>query len=178
MINLLRLPWKAFCYMHKRLAPLTYAKLIGVTIGLDCRLINVDFGSEPYLVSIGNHFSGTNVRFITHDGGVWVFRREFPELDVVAPISVGNNVFMGSGVTVLPGVTIGDNVVIGAGSVVSRSIPSNCVAAGVPARTIRHLDEYKTRCLNKGKPTKRLSPTNKRQYYQSIFKNLERDTHN
>ena len=53
------------------------------------------------------------------------------------PITVGNNVWFGAGVTVCPGVTVGDHCVIGAGSVVVRDIPANCVAAGNPCRVIR-----------------------------------------
>lgn len=54
------------------------------------------------------------------------------------PIRIENNVWIGGGCILLPGVTIGENSVIGAGSVVNRSIPSNCVAAGNPCRVIRH----------------------------------------
>ena len=60
-------------------------------------------------------------------------------LEAAYPITVGNNVWFGGGVKVLPGVTIGDNVVIGAGSVVSRDIPSNCLALGNPCRVIREI---------------------------------------
>jgi acetyltransferase-like isoleucine patch superfamily enzyme len=56
-------------------------------------------------------------------------------------IIIGNNVYIGTGVAILPNVTIGDNVVIGAGSVVSSSIPSNVIAAGNPCRVIRTLTE-------------------------------------
>ena len=56
-----------------------------------------------------------------------------------APIEIGNNVWLGEKVTVLKGVTIGDNTVVGAGSVVTRSLPANCVAAGCPAKPIREL---------------------------------------
>ena len=52
-------------------------------------------------------------------------------------IKVGNNVWFGGNVCVMPGVTIGDNVVIGAGSVVTKNIPSNTVAAGVPCKVIK-----------------------------------------
>ena len=55
------------------------------------------------------------------------------------PITVGNNVWFGAEVTVCPGVTIGDNCVIGAGSVVTRNIPANSIAAGNPCRVIRHI---------------------------------------
>lgn len=58
-------------------------------------------------------------------------------------VSIGENVFTGVQVTILPGVTIGDNVIIGAGSIVTRDIPPNCVVAGNPARIIMSLDEYR-----------------------------------
>ena len=56
------------------------------------------------------------------------------------PITVKDGAWLGGGVIVLPGVTIGKNSVIGAGSVVTRSIPDNCVAVGNPCRPIRFLD--------------------------------------
>ena len=55
------------------------------------------------------------------------------------PVKIGNNVWIGGSVTILPGVTIGDNVTIGAGSVVARDIPSNSVAVGNPCKVIRHI---------------------------------------
>ena len=57
------------------------------------------------------------------------------------PVVIGNNCWFGANVTVCPGVTIGDNVVIGAGSVVTRDIPSNTFAAGVPCRVVREITE-------------------------------------
>ena len=54
-----------------------------------------------------------------------------------APINIGNNVFIGMNSLILKGVSIGDNSVIGAGSVVTKSIPANCIAAGVPCKVIR-----------------------------------------
>ena len=60
-------------------------------------------------------------------------------LEYAKPITVGDNVWIGGNVVVLPGVTIGDNVVIGAGSIVNKDIPSNSVAVGNPCRVIKKL---------------------------------------
>jgi len=60
--------------------------------------------------------------------------------ELASPVTLGDNVWIGGKAMILPGVTIGDNVTIGAGSVVTKSIPSNSVVAGNPARIIRKLD--------------------------------------
>ena len=60
-------------------------------------------------------------------------------LEYAYPITVGDNVWIGAGVQVLPGVTIGSNVVIGAGSVVTKDIPDNVVAVGNPCRVLREI---------------------------------------
>jgi len=58
-----------------------------------------------------------------------------------APIRIGRNCWLGAGAVVVPGVTIGDNVVVGAGSVVTRDLPSNVVAAGAPCRVLREVGD-------------------------------------
>ncbi|HIK19263.1 MAG TPA: sugar O-acetyltransferase [Leptolyngbyaceae cyanobacterium M33_DOE_097] len=60
--------------------------------------------------------------------------------ELAAPITIGNNVWIGGGVIICPGVTIGDNTTIGAGSVVTKDIPSNVVAVGNPCRVLRQLE--------------------------------------
>lgn len=62
-------------------------------------------------------------------------------LEYGAPITIGNNVWIGGGSIVNPGVTIGDNVVIGSGSVVTKDIPSNTVAVGNPCKVIKNIKE-------------------------------------
>lgn len=57
------------------------------------------------------------------------------------PIRIGNNVWLGSGVQVLPGISIGDNTVVGAGSVVTRDLPENVVAVGTPCRPVRKIND-------------------------------------
>lgn len=62
-------------------------------------------------------------------------------VEIAKPITIGNNVWIGAGSTILAGVEIGDNTVIGAGSVVKKSIPSNVVAVGVPCKVLREITE-------------------------------------
>nr|WP_302583589.1 DapH/DapD/GlmU-related protein [uncultured Schaedlerella sp.] len=71
-----------------------------------------------------------------------LYRNQIPDLEITKPIKVGNDVYIGNNVIILPGVTIGNNIIIGAGAVVSKDIPDNSVAVGVPARVIKSADEY------------------------------------
>lgn len=58
------------------------------------------------------------------------------------PVHIGKNCWIGAGVIIVPGITIGDNVVIGAGSVVTKNLPSNVVAAGNPCKILREVNEH------------------------------------
>jgi len=167
--GLIRCVRKAYEIVYGYVDPIGYARSIGVRVGKDCRLIGVHFGSEPFLVTLGDHVSAADVSFITHDGGIWVFRETAPEVELFGPITVGNNVFLGAGVKVLPGVTIGDNVVIGAGAVVVGDIPSNCVAVGLPAKPIRTLDEYWARNIHKLTYVRSMPLKAKRDYLLEYF---------
>lgn len=103
----------------------------------------VDFGSEPWIISLGrNVYLTDGVKFLTHDGATLLFRDRIPDLEITKPISLGNNVYLGNNVLLLPGVTVGDNVVVGAGAVVTKNIPSNEVWAGCPAEKIESTDQY------------------------------------
>jgi maltose O-acetyltransferase len=61
------------------------------------------------------------------------------KLETAAPITIGDNVWLGGGAIVLPGVTIGEDSVVGAGAVVTKDVPAGVVAVGNPARVIRSL---------------------------------------
>lgn len=87
-----------------------------------------------------NVFIGPNCSFYTAGHPVDIEQRN-KGLEYALPIRVGDNVWFGGNVTVIPGVTIGSDVTIGAGSVVTHDIPSGVVAAGVPCRVIRKVDE-------------------------------------
>lgn len=74
------------------------------------------------------------------------------QLQFNKPIRIGNNVWLGAGVIVLPGVTIGDNSIVAAGSVVTRDVEANVIAAGSPARVLRPITEEDDRVYDKTKP--------------------------
>lgn len=144
----------------------------GLIYGDQCRFLgNPSFGSEPYLIRIGNRCTITSgVRFITHDGGTWIFRdnEKYKGIKKYGKIEIGNNCFIGINSIIMPGVTIGDNCVIGAGSVVTKSIPSNSVAAGNPAKIIMTVEEYINRSSDKAVPFNNVMET-KREYLSKYF---------
>ena len=92
-------------------------------------------------VTFGEHvFVAPNCGFYTAGHPIDAECRE-RGLEYAYPITVGDHVWIGGGVQVMPGVTIGSNVVIGGGSVVVKDIPSNSVAVGNPCRVIRPITE-------------------------------------
>lgn len=123
------------------------AKKRGLHVGKNVSFIDTpNFGSEPYLISIGNNTTiSFDVAFVNHDGGTRVIRNlpnQNKETVIYGKIEIGNNSFIGCRCTILPNVKIGDNCIIGAGSVVTRNIPDNSVACGVPCKVICTIDEY------------------------------------
>ena len=112
---------------------------------------NID-ETRPSLVTIGdNNFFSTGFTLLTHDWCSHVFRNKFHDfLNSSGKVSIGNNVYIATNVTLLKGVTIGDNCIIGAGSVVNKSIPANSVAVGVPCRVVSTIDEYYRKCKPRG----------------------------
>jgi len=126
-----------------------YRKYFDVQIGKNVRFTGIpNWGSESYLIQIGNNVTITQgVTFHTHDGGVGLFRKEYPGINIFGRMKVGNNVFIGHKSIIMPNVTIGDNVVIAAGSVVTKDIPNNVVVGGVPAKIIKSISEYKEKAL-------------------------------
>jgi len=115
----------------------------GVIMGEHNRIESYFWSSaEPYLITIGSHCALTeNTKIYTH-GGARVARGKYPNFDVFGKVVLGDRVYVGSGAQIMPGVTIGDNVLIAAGSVVTKSIPSNVVVAGNPAKYVCSLNEF------------------------------------
>jgi len=150
-----------------------YSKYYDVKFGKNCRITGkkISFGGEPYLVEIGDNVTITpGVRFQTHDGGVALFRKELPGMNVYGRIKIGNNVFIGEDAMIMYGVTVGDNVVIGARSIVTKNVPSDCVVAGTPAKVIRTLEEYKTNSLKKAVFINNMNTLEKKQFLVKTIK--------
>lgn len=138
---------KTFGKVYAAVDHVGYARWIGVNMrGQDIHIYGNPqkmFGTEPWCITLGNHVHITQeVLFLTHDGGTLLFRNETPDLEITAPISVGDYVYIGARSIILPGVKIGNRCIIAAGSVVTRDVSDNSVMAGVPARIIKTADEY------------------------------------
>jgi acetyltransferase-like isoleucine patch superfamily enzyme len=135
-----------FWQVRAKLSPNAYARSLGVKLGKNVHFYAMRpamFSTEPWLITIGdNVYITAGCQFITHDGGTLILRKEVPDLELTAPISIGNDVYIGLNATILPGVRIGNRVIIGAGSIVAKDIPDNSVAVGVPARVVKTVDEY------------------------------------
>lgn len=117
--------------------------VLGNNVGIS-QTVLFAYGAD---ITIGNN--------VLMGGGVKIYSTDFHSLDYInrrktetdgpnrksAPVFIGNDVFIGAGAIILKGVSIGDRSIIGAGSVVTKSIPSDCIAAGNPCNVIRFLKE-------------------------------------
>lgn len=123
-----------------------YARYIGVNAGANLHIYGSSysmFGTEPWCITLGNNVHITReCVFITHDGGTLLFRDKTPNLEITAPIVIGDNVYIGTRSMILPGVKIGNNCIIAAGSVVTKDVLDNTVVGGIPAKFIKTIDEY------------------------------------
>src|SRR5690606_5050230 len=127
---------------------IAYYKSKGVVIGKDVhvkgpKFLSIDV-SRPSLGEIGDHvFLHKGLRILRHDYASWVFTSLFDDfIPSSGRVKIGNNVWFGENCTVLKGFTIGDNCVVGYGSVVTKDIPPNSVAVGIPARVVCSIEEY------------------------------------
>lgn len=126
----------------KKQTDMEYLLSHGMTVGKNCHIFSagtIDH-TYPHLISFGDNVTvSTNVTILTHDASTNVVGGGTK----LGRVSVGNNVFIGTGTIILCGVHIGDNVVIGAGSLVTRDLPGDGVYAGRPAKRISSMEEYR-----------------------------------
>ena len=120
--------------------PIFISNFKNIEIGENCALnAFVHIWSNEKIVIGENSMIASHVQISTstHDYSC----RPYRETRVDLPVFIGKNVWVGSGVIILPGVKIGDNSVIGAGSVVTKDVPKNCLVYGVPAKLIKVLKD-------------------------------------
>lgn len=166
-LNEIRMRCKDLCYEFNHLKPSSVSeqerlvrRLLGKTGNRFCITApfwcdygcNIEIGENFYTnhncvildgakVTFGNNiFIAPNCTFSTAGHPLDAQQRN-QGLEYAYPITVGDNVWFGASVTVLPGVTIGSNTVIGAGSVVNRDIPSGVIALGTPCKVLREITE-------------------------------------
>lgn len=158
---------KEACYQYNQLSPndrvsqqAILSRLLG-RLGRNAVIMPPFWCDYGYNITVGDYFYANHNLVITDGAKVSIGDHVFiapnccittaehaidPEMrkagiEVAKPVTLGNNVWIGAGSTILAGVEIGDNTVIGAGSVVTRSIPANVVAVGVPCRVTRQISE-------------------------------------
>lgn len=163
---------KEKCYRYNQLSPNDRKAqeeiLLGLlgAVGKEVMITPPFWCDYGYNITVGDYFYSNHNMVITDGAKVTFGNNVFvapnccfttaehaidPELrkagvEVAKPITIGNNVWIGAGSTVIAGVEIGDNTVIGVGSVVTKSIPSNVIAVGVPCKILREItEEDKTR---------------------------------
>jgi acetyltransferase-like isoleucine patch superfamily enzyme len=122
-----------------------YARYLGVSIGKGCRIYNKSWGSEPFLIVIGDRVTITSgVKILTHDGATSLIKNNNGNrFQKYVAVSVGNDVFIGINSIIMPGVTIGNNSIIAAGSVVTKDVLGGTVVGGNPARFICDYNSYR-----------------------------------
>ena len=131
-------------------------------VGENCTVMDRRIPLYANLIKLGNNVHlASKVTFVTHDITHKMINAISDPADVkavgktqqdlmeqVGCIEIGNNVFVGTGTTILYDVRVGSNVIIGAGSLVTKDVPDNSVVAGVPARVITTLDQYVAKRAN------------------------------
>ena len=173
-----KIDWLRIRFMPRSKYP-DYLRGKGAKIGSNCEIYkSANFGSEPYLITIGNHVRiNEGVQFVTHDGGYWVLRdsnagygNKYSKADYFGRIVVHNNVHIGTNAIIMPGVIIGENSVIACGAVVTHDVQPNSIVGGVPARTIETLEEYARKAEKKMMSTNGMPQKEKRAYLEQLMK--------
>ena len=142
-----------FAVEHKRKSYLNYLQKQGLRLGKNV-VIHSGFFFDPshcFLISVGdNCVLAPGVKLIAHDAS----SKRLIGYTKIGRIDIGDDCFLGNSVIVLTGVSIGRNSIIGAGSVVTKDIPADSVAAGNPARVLCSTKSYTDKLLRQSKGKK------------------------
>ena len=133
-----------FRKLFRKQSEMDYLLSHGMKVGKNCHIYSdstIDH-TYPHLIEMGDDVTiSTNVTILAHDASTNVIKCGTK----LGRVSIGNNVFIGTGTIILCNTHIGNNVVIGAGSIVTHDLPSDAVYAGSPVRRICSIDEYRER---------------------------------
>jgi acetyltransferase-like isoleucine patch superfamily enzyme len=165
---------RIFNFIRFRRNHVGYFRSLGVQIGEGMVFYGPKqsmFSTEPYLVKIGRDCHITpDVEFVPHDRSALLFRKEVPTLDLLAPIVIGDRVFIGTRSTILLGVTVGNDCIIAAGSLVNRDVPSGTIVGGVPAKQIGTVESFRERAIARSTRTKGMADRKKRDMLLALYK--------
>lgn len=161
MLRIERIVKRKYYYLLHKINPKKYKekypnflRMLGVNIPKDYRENNHGFihptaqfdGNDFSLISIGKNTTiSANVVILTHDYSITKALKVVgveESARFLKPVSIGKNSFIGMNTIILPGKKIGDNVIVGAGSVVTKDIPDNVVAAGNPVRIVSSIFDW------------------------------------
>lgn len=161
-----RIHAKTLCYNYNKLEPSNFAarkKLLKELLGKTKENFHIEpnfFCDYGYNIELGeNFYSNHNLVIldcakVTIGNNVWIgpncgiytathptnSKERISGIEFAKPISIGDNVWLGGNVCIMPGITIGTNTVIGGGSVVTKDIPANVIAAGNPCKVIKETE--------------------------------------
>lgn len=162
--------WNKICHVYRQnfWSLEKQARHAGVKMGEANFIASHFWSTEPYLICVGSDCQITKgVKFFTHGGGGAV-RKQYPTFDTFGKVTIGDYVYIGNDALIMPGVTIGDNVLVAAGSVVTKSVPSNVVVGGNPAKILCTISEYLTRNIQYNTESKGMSLQKKRELLLSL----------
>lgn len=178
MISITKIIFKIFTLISEFKTKL-YLKICvarGMKVGKNVQFVDKqNFGSEPFLIEIGDNTKLTSgVTFINHDGAAHVIQNfdKYKHIRNFGRIKIGENCFIGLNSIILPNVEIGNNCIVGTNSVVSKSLKSNGVYAGNPAKFICSIEEYAQKMTTKNVIFPSELETNRKELEKYLSKNL------
>lgn len=149
-------------------SPENYARHIGVKIGRNCFISTRRWGTEPYLITIGDNVQVTHdVAIHTHGGG-HALRDTNPDFDVFGKVVIQDWAYIGASSQIMPGVTVGKGAIVAAGSIVTKSVAPYTVVGGNPAKYICSIQEYAERNMKFNVHSYGLSSSKKRELLLSL----------
>ena len=160
-------------------AYIAICKKQGMKLGKGVRVFErVYFGSEPFLIEIGDQTQiAGGTRFVNHGGTTKTVRRlpGFEDVRIFGRIKVGKNCTIGSNCIIQQNVEIGDNCILGASSVLTHSMPPNSVFSGNPARFVCSVEQYAESILENNTIYPRELENNRKELNKWLKENLPHD---